>query len=850
MPAISAEMKLVDKLTSPIETMINAVYALTEGLSVADVQLSDGFNVSNILNDVDLASNKIKDIHNEIERMSTATIPKPHVWENDTQIFTNTGVDRFQQELNATNTLMSKLNKEQHSISQQALAMEILPSNAVNDIIGLANRLDRVRNQIAQIENNPLDLNSNSASNELERLRGQLTQMISLQDDLSNSMTSMDLGEINRAYTQLNHTVGSTERYIRDNINAQEDLNNTVTRGFNLFDNLKNKILGIGAAYAGAQGVKALVGGSDEKTLTDARLKLVVDDDSSIEELKGKLMSVADDARLNYTDLAQSFTKLDMNAGKAFVNDDEVLRFTELMGKNFKVGGASDTEQAAAMYQLTQAMSSGKLQGDEYRSIIENAPLLANSIEDYMIKVKHAQGSMKDWAADGLLTADVIKEAMFRSADDVNKQFETIPMTWDDIGNEISNDATSTFSGVYQKINDIANADYMPSIISGVGSAMAVLASILGFIVDGVGSTAEFMVNNWSMLEPIILGVGVALGIYTGYLLVSNGIELISNGIKVASTIASLAKVAVTGAEVGATLAATAAQQGLNVALYACPITWIIIAVIALVAIFYSAIAAINHFAGTSISATGVVMGVFFTFGAYVANQFIFIWNYVVNFVNFFANVFNDPVASVEILFLDMASNVVSYISTMASAIEGMINRIPGVQVDITAGLDNFQNQIDRMSANIKSKSEWEEVVSKQEFIDLGSAYNTGYNIGEGFANKVSGYVDTAKDYMTNGLEVPETNIPGLDDQNKTLKDIADNTANTKNSIDATKEEIKYMLDITKSRAIERVTKHEYHIEQTNHNSINSSLDLDTVTSHFLGGLTVAKDTQPEGVHA
>ena len=232
--------------------------------------------------------------------------------------------------------------------------------------------------------------------------------------------------------------------------------------------------LGIGAVLKGAINL------SDTWTSTTARLNLMNDGLQTTQELTDKIYASAQRSRAGYLDTAAAVSKLGILAKGAFSSNDEIIAFTELMNKNFKIGGASIQEQSSAMYQLTQAMASGRLQGDEYRSIIENAPLLANAIEDYMVNVQKAKGTMKDWASEGKLTADVIKAALFSSADVIEERFAQMPRTWGDVWTSLKN-----------------------------GALMA-LQPVLEFI--------NFLANNWETLEPFAVGllaVAVAYGVMT-----------------------------------------------------------------------------------------------------------------------------------------------------------------------------------------------------------------------------------------------------------------------------------------------------------------------------------------------
>ena len=246
---------------------------------------------------------------------------------------------------------------------------------------------------------------------------------------------------------------------------------------------LKGSVSGIKGLLGGI-GIAAVLKGainlSDTWTSTTARLDLMNDGLQTTQQLTDKIYASAQRARAGYQDTAAAVSKLGILAKGAFTSNDEIIAFTELMNKNFKIGGASIQEQSSAMYQLTQPMASRRLQGDEYRSIIENAPLLASAIEDYMVNVQKAKGTMKDWASEGRLTSDVIKAALFSSADLIEERFAQMPRTWADVWTSFKN------------------------------SALIALQPVLEFI--------NFLANNWETLEPFaagLLAVAVAYGVMT-----------------------------------------------------------------------------------------------------------------------------------------------------------------------------------------------------------------------------------------------------------------------------------------------------------------------------------------------
>lgn len=330
------------------------------------------------------------------------------------------------------------------------------------------------------------------------------------------------------------------------------------------------------------------------------------------------------------------------------------------MNKSFVIGGAGAQEQSAAMLQLTQAMASGVLRGEELNSIFETAPGIIQSIAKYLdVPI----GQIRTMASEGQITANIVKNAMFEAAGDIERTFSNMPKTWGQIWTGMKNKALSIFAPILTKINELANSELVAKLTDGIVNGLAAIATVANMILDLMINVASVVVDNWSWLSPIILGVAAALGVYYGRLLLVKGAELASAAVSGTVAVAKGIMAAATMLVTGATWAQVTAQYGLNAAMYACPLVWIIILIIALVALFYAAVAAVNKFAGTSVSATGIICGAFMAALAFIGNIFIALWNVaaevfvliynlVATVANFIGNVFNDPVGAVCRLFL------------------------------------------------------------------------------------------------------------------------------------------------------------------------------------------------------
>ncbi len=614
----------------------------------------------------------------------------------------------------------------------------------------------------------------------------------------------------------------------------EERLNQGVQKGNQAMDRMLGKVKKVAAVLAGVAGAKRLIALSDQMSSTTARLNLIVEDGGSVAALEAKVMASAQRSRAAYLDTAGAIASMGANAGAAFSGNDELIAFMEQVNKQFVIGGASAQGQSAAMLQLTQAMAAGALRGEELNSILENAPGIARAIERYM---GAAEGSIKKYAEEGAVTAQVVKNALFAAAEETNAKFEGMPRTWGQLWTGMQNQALTALAPVLAKLNAIANSERFSKVVEGALGAFAALATLGAGVLDVLTKVGAGVVDSWSILAPVVWGVTAALVAYGGYLVVTSALEAASCIQKGLAAVAAYAHAAATGAEVSATAAATAAQYGFNAALLACPVTWVVLAVIALIAVFYAAVGAINHFTGSSLSATGFIAGAFAVLGAGILNTFVVpLWNALASVANFLGNVFSKPEAAVRMLFYNMALAVVGDIANMTHAIEALINKIPGVAVDITSGLDSFYNGLEQARQAVKDESGWVEYVAKMDRIDYSDAASAGYAFGRGVEEKIGGL------FRYDG--------PGMDAVGSDISSIADSTGTMAKSLEISGEELEYLRDIAERDAVNRFTTAEVQIDLTGMtNKIEGTTDIDGVIRELTDGFTEALLTAAEGVH-
>lgn len=642
----------------------------------------------------------------------------------------------------------------------------------------------------------------------------------------------------------------------------QEEFNHTVSQGANQANELTKMIKQAVGAYVSFQTVNNVIGISDELISTKARLDQMNDGLQTTEELTNMVYAAAQDARGSFSQMADVVARFGNNARDAFSSSEEVVAFADLIQKQMTIAGASTDEASNAMLQLSQALGSGVLRGDELNSIFEQAPNLIQSIADYLdVPI----GQIRAMAQEGELTADIVKSAIFASADDINAKFNQMPMTWGQIWQSFQNTALIAFQPVLQRINEIGNSEAFQNFVNSAIEDLAVLAGVVLNIFDVIGAVGSFMADNWSIIEPIVMGVVGALAAYLAVATIVNtinGIMAVINGV----TAASEAMAA------GATFLWTVQQYGLNAALMACPITWIILLIIALIAIIFAVCQAIAKLTGIANSGFGVITGginvviqFFKNLGLTVANIALGIASAISALCSNMMTAFSNAISGVQSWFYNLLSTALSVIAGICEA----LNNLPFVEFDYS-GITSAANDYAAKSA--------EAAANKGEYTDVGAAFsegmstfdtfqdgwatdafNSGAAWGDGVVDNISSAIDGFKDGLavdipnagdyTSGFDSAIANGIGASGLGDAANDIAGSTGSIKDSLDVTEEDLKYLRDIAEQDAVNRFTTAEIHIEQTNNNNINNDMDLDGVIDRLTDGVNEAIDSATEGVH-
>ncbi|HBF5910174.1 TPA: tape measure protein [Clostridioides difficile] len=714
------------------------------------------------------------------------------------------------------------------------------------------------------------------------------------------------------------------ERQIREADGQQRRLNEDINKGASSTDRLVGSAKKLAATYLGIRTLGDLGNLSDQMTSTNARLSMINDGQLSDGGLNKMIFQSAERSRASYLDTAKIVSRIGMNAGKAFSSTKEIVGFAEQLNKKFVIAGASTEEMNSALLQLTQGLGSGVLRGEELNAVFESAPNIIQSIADYLdVDI----GKIRGMASEGMLTADIVKNSLLSAAEQTNAEFEKMPYTLGQIFTSVKNNAVMVFGAIQKKIEDTVSSRGFRTFITDVKDSLYVLGAVgfnvfsgfinllsspafqnffnvmivgtslvvqgLGWIITQALSVANVFSRNWSIISPIILGVVsaistyiIALGIMQAVTIagtVANWMSWTSEVIRQRGILGTARALAIGKAE----------QWGFNAAIYACPIFWIVLGIIAVISAVFILVAVYNHFAGTSISAISLIVGAWYWLCAVVYNVIVGIVNAINICVVEIANIFRTGLYAVQCFFIDMANaglkagvnldkafdkfatNLANgIIKAVNIAVKGLnwlvqqINKIPGIDLPQMKEFQKVNTVIGTKTTFKPIQKPPEPKSWKPELVEyknLKSEFIKGYDVGHQLQNKLKDTFDISKiaedakkklglddlwdkKYgLGDGFGSAGLNSP-LGDAAKGAKDTAGNTAKMAKTMDKSQEDLKYLRDIAEQETINRFTGVNIKIDMNNTNNISKDTDVDGIVNVLTEKLNDAMVVSAEGI--
>lgn len=803
-------------------------------------------------------------------------------WKTESlEVFTNTGFERFQQEVQSADAMLQQLYDSQKAVAKQAqeASSSMVSSEMIADLNSMTDRINKIRERIQLMESNPINVGSDKANAALEQMRTQLSQAVKTQNQLSTAVNDMDIGAANEAYLSLSQTVAGTERYIRDNLDKQGRFNDKIGKGINAAEGLQKAFSKVAESLLNMSNVKKVaewVGDCmkafDAQRHTEMRLMGTLANnldadyasqygqgpEAETQALQSAYSTISNKAseiqgRGIYTDDAMIAGAAELSAD---FSDPVAIEMMMDTLADFAMGASGGGEvNSAAMQQY--AASLGKVMSGSYDGMAEKG-----------FSFTEAQKAVIAGTATQEQVIATIGEEYLSASQDVQAAAAiaaSVQQTWGGLYDSMSNtpegqimQMTNAWGSMKEEVGGqlypfvllfvetiTGNWGIIQTVLNAIVTGLQFIMGILSWLLEGAMGFAQVIVDNWSWISPVVYGAAAALAVFCAYLAITKVI--------------GLAAAAVQGIM-------ALAQIGLNGAIAACPIVWIIILIIALIAIVIALATRVAEFTGLADSGIGYIVGRLSVAATLVQNIFATVFNVIIDifamvlncvaaFANFFGNVFRDPIGSVARLFFDLVDGALSALQTLAGAIDtlfgsDMAGTVQGWRDGLGSWVDDTFGEEEEIMAKV-SAEDWH--IEHSSYID---AWEKGVEFGDGISEAIGNFsladffgaeeIPSAEDYGDQyGLKDPEENS-GLSDN---VADIAENTGNINDSLECTQEDLKYLRDIAEQDAVNRFTIAEIKVEQTNHNNINSNLDLDGVVSGLTNAVNESIDSVTEGVH-
>ena len=683
-----------------------------------------------------------------------------------------------------------------------------------------------------------------------------LGTFIDMQSATTEGLSPAQVENMTACMVDLNVAAHQFEESLNDAGDEQEQLNRHMASGVSNADSLLSKVIGIASAYASWQAVEKVIEIADGMNQTTARIDLMNDGMQTTEETMHMIYQAAEDARGSYTEMATVVAKLGNNAKDAFSGTQEIVNFAELVQKQFVIAGASTNETKNAMLQLTQALGSGVLRGDELNSIFEQAPNIIQTIADYL---EVPIGQIREMASDGEITADIVKNAMFSAADEINAKFDSMPTTWEQVGQSMQNQAMITFQPILNMISQMTQMEEFQTVVSGITSGFASLSSMAMPFLNAMINGGAWIVNNWSAIEPVLVGVGAALLAYIGYQAISKALDSESLVMRAAVTVATLAHGAALVVAGLATGNMTLAQTGLNMALNACPIILIVTLIGLLIMWIYNWVQSVG---GLKIAWLIVVDKVMygwdllklgFSIGVHAIQNGID--NITLKFA-YMKAALGSAVGNTKVAVLTGIQNMVNGAIGLINEFIAMLKKIPGVSIDAITYTATFATDAAAEEA-AKQASAYADIAQQEAEAFANKQARAAADIaladaaGTAHQSRLAEIAQAQAEAFAEaqGTEVNDGTQDSLDNLADYSAVTASNTGAVADSLEVAEDNLAWMKDIAEREIIDRTVFRDIKVDMGGvQNVVNTETDLNKVTQYLVETIEEQMAVSAEGV--
>lgn len=715
-------------------------------------------------------------------------------------------------------------------------------------------------------------LNTKDAEKSIDRLIKKLDKLNNVTNKAANA------GNQNKYYANTQRQVDNITNRVKAWANAQKQVTTNVKSTGNALSSIGSKLKWLASTYLGVMGAKAVTSATD--TLVGAQNRLNYVDPGQFDDASGKMYATAQGARTSYQDMMSNVSKNMVLAGDAFDNNiDYAIRFQEVMAKAYAVGGASAAEMSSSMYQLTQALGSGVLQGDELRSVREGAPLAYKAIEEFAQGIYGADKNLKDLASDGWITSEMVVAAVMDMGAGIDEAFANTRQTFGQTFDQIKNSALYAFQPVMEMLTDALNKAIDNGMIQKFETFFTNVSKIILIAFRAIEIGVNWIADNWDWLQYIVYGVVIAMLTYLG-LLAATAVKT-----AVTSFLAFLINNPFILWIVGIALLVAALVWLLDqcstfcdfIVLLAVGLARAILVVLTVVLVAYLATGTLmlsipTLIALVVIGVIALLLAAFIQFTGEIIGGAFGIWEVFKNVCSGIGQIFSDLWYSAESEFWYFIADMVDGLNWLAKPLSA-IAELFGKEFSV----DSFTADLRAYGDNAKSK------ISDGNYFDISGAWRTGYDkgyaIGEGIQNRINEFGEKVKEFTKNPFEDEDgkdktsildeiANKLGLDfsgmgnfptngvgsaytpDMEKLLGGIGDDTGKIADSMDLTSEDLEYLRRVADMEWKKEFTTAEIKIDMTNNNQVNGESDLDGIVTKLADKLYEEMNVLANGVYA
>lgn len=680
--------------------------------------------------------------------------------------------------------------------------------------------------------------------------------------DMNQAMNSgVDTTSLVAARNEIAQAAVGFER-MEENIRSadvqQKNLNGSMRAGSSAASNLAQKVIGMVGAYvsihSAVNAIKDVL--SAENTQIEAETKLTT--------VMQQRMDATDQMVQSVKDLTAA------QQGLGVVGDEVQMAGAQQMATFLNNSDALQT-LIPAMNNLAVQQNGVAVSGENMKNI---ANMMGKAMQGQVSALTRVGITMTDAEQKALKNGNEMERAAMlaqiitNNVGNMNEAIASTPQgmmqqlsnTWGDMKEVVGG---QLYPAVYNLFHTIMeNQTAIESVLSSAAGGLNLVINVLTDVVSVAAQAGTFVSNNWQVIGPVVYGVVAALAAYATYVGITNAIDMISTGIKITMCVASYAHAAATGAEASATAAATAAQYGLNTAMLSCPLTWIVVGIMALIIVL---VALCNHFSGAghiAQSAFGVVTGsvnvaiqYFKNLGLSVADVFIGIWNAAGACATNVETAFHNSISHVQTRWYNMLSTALTVVSGICSA----LNKLPFVEFDysgITSAADNYASKAAAAAGNTKDYTSVTDAFNKgiktYDVYQSGwakDAYTAGAAWGDGVTSKIKNTISSKATNTPSANNYPNALASSNAATASNTADTAKNTAKTANTLSASSEDLKYLRDIADREYVNKFTTAQIKVEMINHNNISSDMDIDGVVEHLKSKVEEEMNSAAEGEH-